>query len=252
VRVLLAEREGATRNTLRELLGALPDFSLVGAVEDGAQAHAALTLQRPDLLLLADDFVDADGATLVEQIGPRRMPPFVLLAGDQKAALRAFELGALDFLLRPCGRPRAIAALDRARAEVEQRRAWEAGRQLVLLAGGALPRRAAERLTFRIPGRLLVFDPEEIEWIEAAGNYVRVHAQGKGHLIRETLDSVQARLGSERFVRLHRSALVNIDSIQELVHEGAGEISTVLKSGKRLPTSRSYRERLEAALEAEI
>jgi two-component system, LytTR family, response regulator len=253
LRVLLAEADAESRERLRETLAAAPGFTLAGVVDDGSRLLAALALQQPDLLLVALDLPEVDVAALLERLGRGHLPPFVLLAGEEAAALRAFELGALDFLLRPLAGCRAATALERARAEIEQRREWEAGRQLVLLAGGAAPpRRAHLRITFRTPGRLLVFELDEIEWIEAAGNYVRVHTGARAHLIRETMESVQARLGSERFVRLHRSALVNIDAIQELVHEGAGEISTVLRSGKRLPTSRSYRERLEAALLAAI
>lgn len=245
----MAEADERARQHLCEVLAGVPRFNLAATVDDGSRALAALALQRPDLVLLALDLPGTDAAALVGRVGSQRMPPFVLLAGEESAALKAFELGALDFLLRPLEGGRAAAALEHARAEIDQRRAWEQRRQLALLASGAAPaRREAVRISFRTPGRLLIFEAGEIEWIEAAGNYVRVHTDARTYLIRETMDSVQARLGGDRFVRLHRSVLVNLDNIQELVHEGAGEISTVLNSGRRLPTSRSYRERLEAAL----
>jgi two-component system, LytTR family, response regulator len=250
LRVLVAEPDDETRERLRGLLAATPGLAVSGVVGDGPGALASLTDQLPDLALIALDLPEIDGASVVARVGAG-MPPFVALGGDLRSALRAFEIGALDFLLRPVEAERADAAVERARAEVERRRVLDLARRLAQLSGELEPpprRRPPQRVLFRLPGRLLLFDANEIEWIEAAGNYVKVHASGRPHLVRETLESVQARLGPDRFVRLHRSALVNLDSIQELVYEGAGEISTVLKSGTRLPTSRSYRERLESAL----
>lgn len=253
--MLVAEPEARGRQRLRELLAVAPGLMVSDLAADGPQAMASLALRRPDFALVALDLPGVEGAGLVERVGPDAMPPFVALGDDLRSALHAFEIGAVDFLQRPVEGGRLAVACERARDEVERRRAQEMRLELARLAGlWTVPpqRRPPRRVVFRLPGRLLVFDASEIEWIEAAGNYAKVHTGGgRSYLVRETLESVQTRLGPDRFVRLHRSALVNLDGIQELVYEGAGEISTVLKSGRRLPTSRSYRERLEAALLAE-
>ena len=253
LRTVIVDDEPLARQRLHDLLASEPGVQVVADCVDGSEATSAIRRLAPDLVILDIQMPEQDGFGVIEEIGPESMPPVIFVTAHDAHALRAFEVHAVDYLLKPFDRTRFRAALGRARAQIEQRRVGDLRQQLADLLGGLKTEsQHAERLVVRSNGRVLFFKVDEIDWIDAAGNYVRVNAAEHSHLLRETMASIETRLDAARFVRIHRSTIVNIDRVKELVQGAHGDFVVVLKNGKRLPLSRGYRERLEAALESSL
>jgi two-component system LytT family response regulator len=247
LRLLIADDDRRTRERLRELLAEEPDVEVVAECGRGADAVAAIRREAPDLVLLDTDLPGLDGFGLVAQLGGR--PPVVLLAEVERHAARAFEAGALDYVVKPLRRQRLQAALLRARGDLERRRAQELClRYRALLDRLPADRPARERLALRSQRRILLLDLDEVDWIDASGNYVRLHTPRCAHRLRTTMADLEARLDGRRFLRIHRSAIVNLDRVEELVQNSHGDYHVVLAGGTTLPLGRSYRGRLSAAL----
>lgn len=252
LRIVIVDDEPLARQRLHDLLAAEPEVRVVADCADVPEAVSAIRRLTPDLVILDIQMPERDGFSLIEEIGPQQMPPVIFVTAHDVHAIRAFEVHAVDYLLKPVDRERFSTALDRARTQIEQRRIGEIRRQLAELVGTGKPEASAhpERLVVRSNGRVLFFKVDEIDWIDAAGNYVRLNAGEHSHLLRETMAGIEGRLDAERFVRIHRSTIVNIDRVKELVQGPHGDFVVVLRSGKRLPLSRGYRERLEEALKS--
>jgi two-component system LytT family response regulator len=205
---------------------------------------------------------ELDGFGVVREIGAAAMPVVVFVTAFDQYALRAFEARALDYLLKPFSDERFHEALARAKEQVRQRRLGALSTQLAALLGvaGTAPPAAGQapaappepvaRLEVRLGGRRMFVAVADIDWIEASDYYVRLHAGGRAHLLRETLQELTARLDARRFVRVHRSAMVAVDRVAELRTDGAGRHELLLRDGTRLPVSRSRREQVEQALRA--
>jgi two-component system LytT family response regulator len=192
-----------------------------------------------------------DGFRVIEEIGVERMPPTVFVTAYDEYAVRAFEVQALDYLLKPFGRERFQSALARARKHLELERQGEmAGRLAELLRTGRSPEPGSERLLVKSGGRVSFVDVESIDWVEAEGNYVRLHIGGQVHLMRETMTALIEKIGSRRFFRIHRSRIVNIGRVRELLIAGGGDYQVVLRDGTRLGLSRLYRDALQEQLTA--
>ncbi|MCP3143444.1 LytR/AlgR family response regulator transcription factor [Pyxidicoccus xibeiensis] len=249
LRVAVADDEPLARERLRALLGTEPDVALVAEAASGAEAVRAVLTHAPDVLLLDIEMPAGDGFEVLRALPPESVPVVVFVTAWQQYAVRAFEAQALDFLLKPYDRERFRAALARARQQVRLVRRGDAGpRQEALLSGLALAQAPLRRLPVKEDGRIRFLDCAAITHVEAEANYVRVHTADGQHVMRETLTHLEERLDTRRFVRVHRSVLVNLDHVRELEPLSQGEYLLVLGAGTAVRTGRSHRARVEQAL----
>lgn len=249
IRTIVADDEPLARERLVTLLEAEPDIDLVAQCPDGTKTVAAIQHLAPDLLFLDVQMPGADGFQVVKTVRPDRMPIVIFVTAYDKYALRAFDVHALDYLLKPFDRERFQKALQRARDQVERQQTGDLGRRLLALVQDLKPDpQRLDRLVVKSGGRVFFLRTDEISWIEAAGNYVRLHLAGESHLFRETMNALEAKLDPNRFFRIHRSRIVNIERIQELQPWFNGEYAVILRDGTRLTLSRGYREKLQERL----
>jgi two-component system LytT family response regulator len=249
IRTVIADDEPLARERLRALLDAEPDIEVARECRDGNEAVAAIRAESPDLVFLDVQMPELDGFGVIETVGVENMPAIVFVTAYDEYALQAFEVNAVDYLLKPFDRERFQKALARARAHVGRQADDINRRLLALIQGLKVPQGYLERLVIRSSGRIFFLKAEEIDWIEAAGNYVRLHTGKESHLLRETMNSLEQKLDPARFLRIHRSTIVRIDRIAELQPLFHGDYVVVLQGGTRLTLSRGYRERLSGILD---
>jgi two-component system, LytTR family, response regulator len=248
IRVLIVDDEPIARRGIRHHLGAETDVEVVGECGDGAAAVAAIAELAPDLVFLDVEMPQLSGFDVVEAVGTAAMPEVIFVTAFDRYAVRAFDVHAIDYVLKPIDHERFRAAVDRARERLARSRESAAERiaaALEELGREAVPRRA-KRLAIRSDGRVRLVDVDEVDRIEAAGNYVEVYAGGKAHLMRETLSSLEARLDPERFVRVSRSSIVSVDRVRELQPMFNGDFVVVLGDGTEVAGSRRFRRGLDA------
>jgi two-component system, LytTR family, response regulator len=249
LRVLIADDEPLVRERLRTLLAARNDCSLIAECADGGSAVRTIMERRPDIVLLDVQMPELDGFEVVDALPDDVRPAVIFVTAYDEYAVRAFEVNAVDYLLKPVEPARFRAAIDRVAQRPVESAADPSQPDLgTLLAEIRALRGYGERLVVRDGHRVTFVGADDIDWIEAAGNYVRLHAGGRTHLMRETMKTVEARLNPERFVRVHRSAIVNVDRIAEMEPHFHGEYVLRLRDGTRLTTSRSYGDRVRAIL----
>ena len=251
VRVLCVDDHRVVLDGLALLIGSQPDIEVVGHCRDGEEAVTSIVDLSPDLVFLDVQMPQMNGFEVIEAVGNERMPLVIFVTAYDQHALKAFQVRALDYLLKPFDRERFSEALQRARKQIEREETGDLGRRLLALVKDLRkdqPR--AERLVVKSGGRLFFLRADEFDWIEAAGNYVRLHVGNTSHLLRETMNAIEARLDPEKFFRIHRSRIVNMERIQELQPWLNGEYSVLLRTGTRLTLSRGYREKLQDRLRA--
>jgi two-component system LytT family response regulator len=249
MRVLIVDDEPLARRGVRARLMAMPDVEITGEADSGMKAVSEIERLRPDVVLLDVQMPELDGFGVIETVGVENMPAIVFVTAYDEYALQAFEVNAVDYLLKPFDRERFQKALARARAHVGRQADDINRRLLALIQGLKVPQGYLERLVIRSSGRIFFLKAEEIDWIEAAGNYVRLHTGKESHLLRETMNSLEQKLDPARFLRIHRSTIVRIDRIAELQPLFHGDYVVVLQGGTRLTLSRGYRERLSGILD---
>lgn len=246
LRSLIVDDEPAARQRLRDLLSRQRGTEVVAEAADVPDALDLVRRDRPDVVFLDIEMPGADGFRLIEQLTLEERPAVVFVTAHEQHALKAFDVDAVDYLLKPFGADRLEAALGRVRESVAARRAFAARP-----GGGeneAMQPSSSSRLPIRQNGRISFLDVSDIDWIDAAHNQVRIHSHGRAHLQRDAIGAIEQRLEPRRFVRIHRSTIVNIERVQELLVNAAGQYLLVLKNGQRLSVSRSYRDRLREAL----
>ena len=249
IRVLVADDQPMARERLVSLLAAEPGVELAGTAATGAEAVDVIRKASPDLVFLDLQMPGMDGFKVIEEIGVDRMPPTVFVTAYDEYAVRAFEVQALDYLLKPFGRQRFQSALARARRHLErERQGAMAGQLAELLRTGRSPEAGNKRLLIKSGGRVSFVDVDAIDWVEAEGNYVRIHAGGQVHIMRETMNGLFERVGPHQFFRIHRSRIVNVTRVKELLIAGGGDYHVVLWDGTRLGLSRMYRDALQDQL----
>ena len=245
IRVLVVDDEAPARQRLVDLLRKDPQVASVAEAENGIAAVEMLEQLHPDLVFLDVQMPELDGLGVIDAIGPEQMPLTVFVTAYDQHAIRAFEANALDYLLKPFSDERYEATMARVRARVDGRALQEFNQRVLKLVSSAPP---LDRLVVKSGGTTRFVRVVDIDWIEAAGVYVNLHVAGKELLYRAALNDLAARLDPVRFVRIHRSALVNIDSIIQLDPISHGEFEVVLKHGSRARVSRTYRTQLEKRL----
>ena len=249
IRALIADDEPLARERLRMLLQSEEWLEVIGEAGDGPAAITAIQRLRPDIVFLDVQMPGATGFDVIEAIGAESMPFVVFVTAYDKYALKAFDVHAIDYLLKPFDKERFRAALARARQQLERQSGGELERRLLELVQDLKPAASKiERFVIKGSGRVFFVRAEEIDWIEAAGNYVKLHVGKEAHLFRETMSALEARLSSDTFYRIHRSHIVNIERVRELQPWFNGEYVVFLKDGTRLTLSRGYREKLQERL----
>ena len=247
IRVLVADDQPMARERLVSLLAAEPGVEVTATASSGPETVEVIRQSSPDLVFLDLQMPGMDGFKVIETIGVDRMPPTVFVTAYDEYAVRAFEVQAIDYLLKPFGRQRFQSALARARKHLERDRQGELAQRLSeLLRTGRSE--TTERLLVKAGGRVSFVDIDSIDWVEAEGNYVRIHAGSQVYLMRETMNGLIARIGERQFFRIHRSRIVNIARVKELIIAGGGDYQVLLWDGTRLGLSRLYRDALQAQL----
>ncbi len=244
---LIVDDEPLGREGLRMLLAADPEVSTIHEAKNGREALAAIRKECPDLVFLDVQMPEMDGFTVIQTIGADHMPPVVFVTAHDKHAIQAFEINAIDYLLKPITEERFIQALQRAKTRLHAKPAAEATRQIIgLLESIVSPPRHLTRLAVRSAGKTLFVDVGDIDWIEAAENYVQLHSGKTAHLLHVPLNTLEKSLDSELFLRIHRSIIVNVGRIKELQPALHGEYVVTLGNGVRLQSGRTYSEKLKA------
>lgn len=249
IRVLLVDDEPLAREMLREMLQGDPVVAIVGESVNGREALDAIRAHAPDLLFLDVQMPELGGFEVLAALRKEQIPYVIFVTAYDQYAVRAFEVHALDYLLKPFDQERFDISWQRARAQIlRDRNGGTDQRILALLEELKAGNKYLERLVIKAGGRIYFLETNEIDWIEAEGNYVSVHSAKKSHLLRETISSLESQLDPKKFVRVHRSSIVRIDRIQELQPWFHGEYRIILQNGTQLTLSRNYRDKLQEAL----
>jgi two-component system, LytTR family, response regulator len=245
IRTVIADHDSSVLRQLRLLLGAEPGVRVVAECGDRAETIAAVQTHKADLLILDVHLLDTDGLEVLHSLPGRDRLLVVFSSLHDQYAIRAFEARALDYLLKPFDPERLHSAIERTRAELAKVNDRHLTRRLLDLLAGAKPEAKTEkRLVVKAAGRVVFLATDEIDWIEAEGNYVRLKVGAESYLMREAIGRVAQRLDPEQFVRIHRSIIVNVSKIKELQPCNRGEYMVILKDGKELSCSRGYRAKL--------
>ena len=272
IRVLIADDEPLARARLRELLVGDEDVSIVGEIGDGRRAVEAIKGMAPDLVLLDVQMPELDGFEVVQAVGAEHMPPVVFVTAYDEFAVRAFDVHAVDYVLKPIGEERFAEALRRAKEHVRVRsdgsdgggaKSGQAHRQMAAFlaevtaaatggVGGGSQRPPAGRLPIRTGGRVLLLQTAAVDWVDAMDNYVRVHVGPDVHIVRETLTRLLQRLPATDFLRVHWSVVINVDRIKETRSVTGSTLVVTLVDGTRITVGRGYRSAVEEYLSRSV
>jgi two-component system, LytTR family, response regulator len=236
IRALVVDDESLARRNLTVLLRADPDIASVAECESGREAIEEIRKSKPDLVFLDVQMPECGGFDVLELLGSDLPPTIIFVTAYDEYALRAFEAGALDYLLKPFDDARFARALSRAKDR--------------LAHYAPVKPRPAQRLVVKTRGQVLFLNAEAIEWIEAAGYYACLHVGSDTHIMRRSLAELERDLGDEKFIRIHRSIIVNLERIRSLELQNGGEYEVVLESKARLQLSRRFRKRLHDRMAA--
>jgi two-component system, LytTR family, response regulator len=245
IRTVIADDENLARKKLRLLLSSESGVNVVAECSNGRQAVAAVETHNPDLLLLDIQMPDLDGFQVLDRLSSGELPIVIFTTAYDQYAIRAFEAHALDYLLKPFNQDRLHRALERVKVELLKTHEHSVKARILDLLGKA--KRGTpqlDRLVIRTAGRVVFLELDEVDWIEAAANYVKLHVGKDSFLLREGIGHFSAKLDPERFVRIHRSSIVNVRRIRELQPCDSGEYIAVLRDGKELSCSRGCRPQL--------
>ncbi len=246
IRTLLVDDQLLEREVMRRLLKNETDLEIIGTAANGREAVEAISRSNPDLVFLDVQMPELDGFGVVSELDPAQMPVIIFVTANQEFALKAFDVQALDYLIKPCSRDRLERALRRARDQIRRKDADHIQQRLseLLSSEVRINPHYSERLAVKSNGRILLIRLEDIQWVEAADNHVKLHVGGESHLLRDSMGSLESKLPAERFLRISRSTIVNVEQIKELQPLFHGEYAVVLQNGTRLTLTRGYREKL--------
>lgn len=258
IKTLIVDDEPLARRNLRLLLERDPQIEIIGECRNGKEAVKAIESSRPDLVFLDIQMPEMDGFDVLEQVGAEHLQAIVFVTAFDQYALKAFEVHALDYLLKPYDDLRFSQALQRAKSQIETREITKVSKRLIALLVERESRKETSsrqkpfltRLMIKLANRVVLLKVDDIDWIEADGNYAKLHVGNKAHLLREKMLDLESQLDPQKFVRIHRSIIVNLERIKELHPHFNGDYIVVLEDGRQLKLSRSRRENLEARLKA--
>lgn len=253
LRVVVVDDEPLARHGVSDLLRKDADLEVVAECGDGASAVETLRRERPDLVLLDVQMPELDGFEVLQRLDPERLPAVIFITAYDRFAVKAFDVRALDYLVKPFDDDRFFAAIGRAKDAIRGGSLGEAHRRLrELLAhlpgAGRSDDPFLSRIVVKTGGHVRFVRTADIDWIESADYCVKLHAEGRSHVIRESMTSLEERLDPARFIRIHRGAIVNLDRVRELQPFFKGDHVVVLQDGTRLKLSRNRRGALEARL----
>jgi two-component system LytT family response regulator len=258
IKTLIVDDEPLARRNLRLLLERDPQIEILGECRNGKEAIKAIESSRPDLIFLDIQMPEMDGFDVLECVGAEHVQAIVFVTAFDQYALKAFEVHALDYLLKPYDDLRFTQALQRAKSQIESREINKVSKRLLALLEERESHKGAptglkpylNRVMIKLASRVILLRVDEIDWIEADGNYAKLHVGKKAHLLREKMQELESQLDPQRFVRIHRSIIVNLERIKELHPHFNGDYIVVLEDGSQLKLSRSRRENLESRLRA--
>ena len=249
IRVALVDDEPLGRQKLRRMLKSDPDVDIIGEYAGGEEAIAGLTAHMPDLLFLDIEMPGMNGFDVLREINRVDLPHVIFVTAYDQYALKAFEIQALDYLLKPFDKDRFQKALDRARAQIGRQQHSGMDRKLMSVLELFRPQpEYPERIVVKSGGHVLFLRTAELDYVESAGNYVRLHVAGKSHLLRETMNEMQAKLHPQKFVRIHRSTLVNVERVKELQPWFGGGYVVILHNGTKLNMSRTHKNAIASVM----
>jgi two-component system LytT family response regulator len=249
IRTVIVDDEPLARERVRLLLQGETDLEIVGECADGLEALNVIQETKPDLVFLDIQMPELDGFGLLSRLELDPLPAIVFVTAFDQFALKAFEVHALDYLLKPFDADRLRTSLQRARQWIQRRQTGERDPRLGgLVADLRANPKPTDRLAVKSGGRMILLKTGDIDWVEAADNYVNLHVGKESHLLRETMNALESRLAADRFLRISRSTIVNVDRIRELQPMFHGEYAVILHDGTRLTLSRGYREKLNQLL----
>jgi two-component system, LytTR family, response regulator len=249
MRTLIVDDEPLAREGLRILLSRDPEVSAIREAKDGREAVAAIREHHPDLVFLDVQMPEMDGFAVVRAIGAESMPAVVFVTAHDQYAIQAFEINALDYLLKPVIEERFVKALVRAKDRIRSNVAADSSRQIIgLLETIAAPQNYLKRLAVRSADKTIFLDVEDVDWIGAAENYVELHIGRANHLLHVTMIGIEKSLDPKIFLRIHRSIIVNLGRIKEVQSGTHGEYLITLRNGARLQSGRTYADRLKTLM----
>jgi len=256
IKTLIVDDEPLARRNLRGLLERDPQSEILDECRNGREAVKAINTLSPDLIFLDIQMPEMDGFDVLARVGPEHIQAIIFVTAFDQYALKAFDVHALDYLLKPFDDERFVRALERAKSQIAAREINQlSGRLLALLEereterkGSTRDERYLTRLMIKASSRMMLLKVDEIDFIEADGNYAKLHAGRKTHLLREKMNDLEGRLDPAKFVRIHRSIIVNLERIKEMHPHFNGDYVVVLEDGRQLKLSRTRREQLEARL----
>jgi two-component system, LytTR family, response regulator len=244
VRTIIVDDEDLARERLRGLLERESEIEVIGEAADGQSAITLIESEKPDLVFLDVQMPELTGFEVLEGLDQNERPNVVFVTAHDKFALKAFDVHAVDYLLKPFDRERFQTALRRALDKIQRK----APSDLNAVLREAKPPKPADRLLVKTSGRVLFIRIDDIDWIEAADNYISLHVGKDSHMMRETMNSIETRLPVDKFMRISRSTIVNLERVQELQPMFHGEYVVLLRNGTKLTLSRSYRDKLDLLL----
>lgn len=244
IRTLIVDDMPLTREHIKNSIAGEKELQVIGECEDGKEAITAIKTLKPDLIFLDIQMPEADGFQVIEHFGAEQMPVVIFVTAFDEFALRAFEACALDYLLKPFKKERLLRALERAKGEIKLKKSGGIDQHLrQLLTEVAKESKYLKRIMVKVNEQTILLPTHEIDWIEAAGNYLEIHARGGTYLIRERMNTMKQRLNPETFARVHRSTIVNLDRIKTFYHLFHGDYLIVLNDNTELKMSRSFYEK---------
>jgi len=253
IRALIVDDEPLARKRIKSLLAHESSVDVIGECSDGHKAVTSINELTPDLVFLDVQMPAMDGFEVIKTIGPERMPTVIFVTAYDQYALKAFEVNAIDYLLKPFDRRRFQKTMERAKAMIRGLQNGNVNNQLLsLLDDLRREQEMPDRFIIKNGGRVVFLRIEEIDWMRVVGNYVRLQAGAEFHLMRETMNGMEAKLSPDKFMRIHRSTIVNIDRVKEVQPWAKGEYVVIMRDGTRLIMSRRYRERLNEQLNKPI
>jgi two-component system LytT family response regulator len=245
IRTLIVDDEPLARKGVRIVLEKDPEIRILGEAGDGIEALERIKAERPDLVFLDVQMPEMNGFEVLESLSLEELPLVVFVTAYDQYALNAFQVHALDYLMKPFEDERLQEALDHAKAQLQHKNGTHPTKRLQeMLEATRAERGRVGRIMVRSGGRITFVRVDDVDWIEAQGDYVCLHTQGKKHLVREKISDLEAQLSAAQFLRIHRSTMINVSRIREMQPLFHGEYSVVLQDGTRLTMSRSFRDRV--------